>query len=67
MLFRSFRAPLPDGDIEMARVVAILRECGYDGALCIEDESLGKFPVEERPGVLRRDIACLRAAIGAAP
>ncbi|MBI3912067.1 MAG: sugar phosphate isomerase/epimerase [Armatimonadetes bacterium] len=59
--YEEYCAPLPDGDIDMARVVRILRGCGYDSVLCVEDESLGKVPQKDRPAVLARDIACLRA------
>jgi len=62
--YGRYVSPLDEGDLDMARVAAILRECGYDGPLTIEDESLGKFPEAERPAVLKRDVAHLRTAIG---
>jgi len=56
-------APLDEGNIEMPRVVRILRAAGYDRDLCVEDESLGQFPPEERANVLRRDVQTLRGAV----
>jgi sugar phosphate isomerase/epimerase len=64
--YGEFSAPLDEGDIDFARAVGILRQGGYDGDLVIEDESLGKFPEETRPDVLRRDVEHLRRAIAAA-
>ena len=53
--YGTYVSPLPDGDVDHARVVKILRDAGYAGDLCLEDESLGKFPKEEWQGVLKRD------------
>ncbi len=63
--YAKYCCPLEDGDLDMSRIAAILRECGYDGALTIEDESLGKFPEAERRAVLKRDVEHLSAALGA--
>jgi sugar phosphate isomerase/epimerase len=64
--YGEYSAPLDVGDLDFARVVRTLREGGYAGDLVIEDESLGRFPPEERAAILRRDVACLRQAIAAA-
>lgn len=61
--YGRYAAPLADGNIDLGRVVQILRNAGYDRTLCIEDESLGRFPPDERLAVLRRDAEALRAAI----
>jgi sugar phosphate isomerase/epimerase len=61
--YGKYCCPLEEGDLEMARLAQILRECGYDGPLTIEDESLGKFPEGERRSVLKRDVDHLKAAI----
>lgn len=63
--YGKYCCPLEEGDIDMRRVVSILRAAGYDGALTIEDESVGKYPEEERAAVLRRDAEHLRAALAA--
>jgi sugar phosphate isomerase/epimerase len=64
--YMTYVSPLDEGDIQHARVVAMLRDAGYDGALCIEDESIGKFPRDERPAVLERDVAHVKELIIAA-
>jgi sugar phosphate isomerase/epimerase len=61
--YGKYCCPLDEGDLDMARVASILRECGYNGPLTIEDESLGKFPLEERRTVLKRDTDHLQGAI----
>jgi sugar phosphate isomerase/epimerase len=61
--YGKYCCPLDEGDLQMARVAAILRESGYDGPLTIEDESLGKYPEAERPTILKRDADHLREAI----
>lgn len=62
--YGKYCCPLDEGDIQLSRVTAILRETGYDGALTIEDESLGKVAEADRAAVLQRDVDHLRAAIG---
>ena len=61
--YGRYAAPLDEGNIDMRRVVALLRDAGYTGDLCVEDESLSRFPSEERANVLRRDVQTLRAAL----
>jgi sugar phosphate isomerase/epimerase len=53
--YGEYAAPLPDGDIDLRRVVEILRNVGYDGDLCIEDESIGRFDARGRVRALQRD------------
>ena len=59
--------PLPDGDIDFHRVARALYDAGYHGALCLEEEALGKFPDAARRDVLRRDVDYMRAALRALP
>jgi len=63
--YGKYVCPIPDGDIDIAKVVGILRKAGYDDDLNIEDESLGKFPQEERAGVLKRDVDHLKQILKA--
>jgi sugar phosphate isomerase/epimerase len=63
--YGRYCCPLDEGDIDLKRVAAILRESGYDGAFTIEDESIGKFPEAERAAVLKRDVDHLKQALGA--
>ena len=53
--YGEYVSPIPDGDIDHARVVEILEAANYTGDMCIEDESLGKFEGDERKTTLKRD------------
>lgn len=64
--YASRCCPVDEGDIDLVRAAGILSAGGYDGCLTLEDESLGRYPVEERRRILERDVACMRAAIAAA-
>lgn len=61
--YGKYVSPIPDGDIDHARVVAILKAAGYDRDFCVEDESLGKFPREERREVLKRDVEYVKGLL----
>jgi len=61
--YAQYRSPLDEGDIDLARVVRILRSAGYERSLCIENESLSKFPQPAQFEVIRRDIRALRLAL----
>jgi sugar phosphate isomerase/epimerase len=61
--YKDYCCALDEGNIDLARVVRILRAAGYDRDLCIENESLFKHPPEKRANVLRRDVAAVRAAM----
>ncbi len=61
-------SPLDEGDIDHTRVLRLLKDTGYDGDVCIEDESLHHFATpEERIGVLERDVAHVKGLIEALP
>jgi sugar phosphate isomerase/epimerase len=53
---------LDEGDIDMKRVVGFLKAAHYNGTLCIEDESLGRYDVEAQFDIIRRDAKTLRDA-----
>lgn len=53
--YGEYVCPIPEGDIDHQRIVNLLKDVGYDWDLCIEDESLGRFPKEQRREILRRD------------
>ncbi|MDH7481477.1 MAG: sugar phosphate isomerase/epimerase family protein [Armatimonadota bacterium] len=61
--YGEYVSPLRDGDIDHKRVVAILKEAGYERDLCLEDESLGRWPREEWQSVLKRDADFFREII----
>src|SRR5579859_3496400 len=58
--YDKYDCPLYEGDIDFKRVIAILRRAKYGGDLCVEDESLGKFPESQRSGILRKEIEYLK-------
>lgn len=60
--YGQYCCALDEGNLDLRRVVAILRGAGYRRDLCIEDESLSKHPPERRADVLRREVEALRAA-----
>lgn len=62
--YGTYVCPIPDGDIDHARVVALLAAAGYDRDMCIEDESLGKFDQETQRAHLRAAADHLKACIG---
>jgi len=62
--YEKYVSPLDEGDIDHAKVLALLAEAGYDGDICIEDESLGHYSSpEERIEVLKRDVTYCKAII----
>ena len=58
--YAKYACPIYEGDIDFRKVAAILRKAGYSGDLCLEDESLEKFPEAERAEVLKKEIAMLK-------
>lgn len=56
--------PIYEGDIDFRRIVDILKKAGYTNDLCIEDESLGRFPEAQRAEILQKEIAYLKKMIG---
>ena len=64
--YGKYCCALDEGNLDAKRIVSILRASGYDRDLCVENESLDKHPPDQRLAVLARDVAALRAGIGAA-
>ena len=58
--YGKYNCPIYEGDLDFKRIVGILRKANYRGDLCVEDESLGKFPEGERADVMRKEIALLK-------
>ena len=61
--YEEYSCALPDGDIDIPLVIEQLRSAGYRGSLCIENESLGRYPERERQGMLRREAAYLEECL----
>jgi len=53
--------PIDQGDIDFRRVVSILEKAGYANDLCIENESLKRFPEEQRGPIVALEIAYLKS------
>ena len=54
--YEKYVAPIYEGDIDHRRLVESLKRAGYTGDICIEDESLGKFPREQWPKIIKKDV-----------
>jgi len=64
--YGRYVSPLDEGDIDHAKVLRILADAGYDGDICLEDESLGHYAEgQERIAVLERDVAHIKQIIKA--
>ena len=61
--YKQYCCGVDEGNLDLRRVVGILRDAGYAGDLCVEDESLFKHPPERRVEVLRREVEALRRAL----
>jgi sugar phosphate isomerase/epimerase len=59
--YKELNCPIHEGDIDYARVVAILKKVGYTNDMCIEDESLSKYKPEEVSDVLKKEVQLLRS------
>lgn len=58
--YGKYCCPVYEGDIDFKKLVEVFRKAGYTGDLCIENESLGRFPKEQRKDILTREAAFLR-------
>ena len=58
--YGKYCCPIYEGDLDFERIVKILRQANYRGDLCVEDESLGRFPEDQRADILRNEIALLK-------
>lgn len=61
--YGKYCSPIYEGDIDFAKVIAILKQAGYKGDYCIENESLGRFPEAERGEILRKEAEHLRQRV----
>jgi sugar phosphate isomerase/epimerase len=61
--YGKYCSPLDEGNIDLGRVVRTLRAAGYQRDFCIENESLNKYPADQRLEILRRDVRALASAL----
>ncbi len=62
--YGKYVSPLAEGDIDLGRVIRMLKKAGYQEDLCIEDESIGKFEMAQRKDVLRKDVGHIQGCLG---
>lgn len=58
--YGEYGCPIDEGDIDYARVAAILAKVGYHNDMCIENEFLGKLSGDEATKVLCREVELLK-------
>jgi sugar phosphate isomerase/epimerase len=58
--YDRYACPVFEGDIDFGKVVAILRKANYCGDLCLENESLGKYPESQHAQIVKKEIALLK-------
>lgn len=64
--YRACTCGLAEGDLPLGEVVAILRATGYAGAVCIENEALGKLERDDdRRALLQSDADHVRHLLAA--
>jgi len=57
--YNKYSSPIYEGDIDFKKVVDILRKVHYQGDLCLENETLSKYPENRHAEILKKEIALL--------
>jgi len=58
--YSRYACPIYEGDIDFRKFAAILRKANYRGDLCLENESLRKYPENQHAEILKKEIALLK-------
>lgn len=61
--YAEHAVPVADGDLDFERFIRQLLDSDYEGYISVEDDSLGRVPVEQRLDVLKGDVDFLRGLI----
>ena len=61
--YAEYCSPLREGNIDLRWVADQLRKSGYQGDLCIENESLGRFDPERRRAILKDDVEYVKSML----
>ena len=61
--YEEYVSPIYEGDIDHSEFIKVLKKAGYDGDICVEDESLGKHSNEEALLIMRRDVSYLKGLL----
>jgi sugar phosphate isomerase/epimerase len=59
--YNRYSCPVYEGDIDFRKFAAILRRADYRGDLCLENESLRKYPEDQHAKILEKEIALLQS------
>ena len=59
--YGKYVSPIYEGDIDHERVAALLKAAGYKRGFNCEDECLGKFEMDERKEILKKDVDYLKS------
>lgn len=57
--YKKYCCPLAEGNLDLKKIVQILRQHGYRRPLCVEDESLFKVPEDQKLIILLQDVQAL--------
>ena len=63
--YGEYCSPLREGDIDFHLVFKALKDAGYKGDLCIENESLGRYDKDKRKAILIDDAAYVKEELKA--
>jgi len=61
--YGQYCCALRKGDIDMKWLVKTLADAGYTGDMCIENESLGRYTMDEQKAILRDDADYLKEVL----
>ncbi len=61
--YGKYCSPIYEGDIDFKKVISILHAADYNGDFCIENESLGRFPKEQRQEILKKEVDYLKGLV----
>lgn len=61
--YGEYCSPLREGDIDFRLVFRALKDAGYKGDLCIENESLGRYDKEKQKAILIDDAAYVKEVL----
>jgi sugar phosphate isomerase/epimerase len=62
--YGEYNCPLDEGDIDLVKVVGMLKAAGYKGDICIEDESVAKLKTQaEKAAVCKRNVDYLKKVL----
>lgn len=61
--YGKYCSSLREGDIDLHLVIKALKDAGYKGDLCIENEALGRYDIEKQKAMLIDDAAYIKEVL----